>query len=189
MGQKSLHESNSLPQRSRFLSSANMKIFRIIVFAIFATTTASLSAADNEQRQPWAQMLEVVGYAETAKASLARACLPGNLISRTSAYTALCSKLSFIPNNVINDAALPFARKHVSGSEARDAIAYYSHPRAQRLREKSNRELRTGRNDQLSPAELKEVMEVDNQPFARALSDFAGDPECNRAVARAIISF
>lgn len=166
-----------------------MKKLRIIAFFVITTITGSLSAADNEQQQPWAQMLEVMGYAEIAKASLARGCLPENNLSRTAAYIALCPKLSFISNKLINDAALPFARRYVSGSEARDVIAYYASPRTQRLRDKMNREIRTGRNDQLSPAELQEIKRADNAPFARALSEFAGDPECNRAVARAILSY
>ncbi|WP_313234138.1 hypothetical protein [Delftia acidovorans] len=166
-----------------------MKNLRIIAFSVVAAITGSLSAADNQQQQPWAQMLEVMRYAETAKASLARGCLPGNNLSRTAAYIALCPKLSFISNKLINDAALLFARRHLSDSEARDVIAYYASPRAQHLRDKMNREIRTGRNDQLSPAELQEIKRTDNAPFARALSEFAGDPECNKAVARAILSY
>jgi hypothetical protein len=166
-----------------------MNNLRIIAFAVAATITGSLGAADREQQQPWAQMLEVMGYAELAKASFARGCLPRNPLSGTAAYIVLCPKLSFIPNKVINDAALPFARKHVSGSEARDVIAYYASPRAQSLREKMHREIRTGRNDQLSPAELQELKEADNAPFARALAAFAADREGNRVVARAMLSY
>ncbi|CAK9133616.1 unnamed protein product [Ilex paraguariensis] len=91
-----------------------MKKLRIIAFFVITTITGSLSAADNEQQQPWAQMLEVMGYAEIAKASLARGCLPENNLSRTAAYIALCPKLSFISNKLINDAALPFARRPIS---------------------------------------------------------------------------
>jgi hypothetical protein len=168
--------------------ASQMKHLQTITVAFVAVAFASRALAE-EVSQPWAQMLEAVQYAETAKASFAKGCLADNPLSKTPVYTGICPKLARIPNTVINAAALPFARKYVSDSQARDAIAFYVAPAGRNLVEKILREIETGRFDQLSPADLQKLDAVNKSPFGRALKDFGTDREGNSAVARAMLSY
>lgn len=139
--------------------------------------------------QPWTQLLEVIRYAETAKASFAAGCVAESPSSKTPMYAGICPKLTVVPNTVINTAALPFVRKHVSEAQARDAMAFYAAPTGRNLSEKVIREIETGRFDQLSPTDLQVLDATNKSPFGRALKAFATDREGNRAVARAILNY
>ncbi len=165
-----------------------MTLPRIFVFAAVAMVFAGRVSAE-EADQPWVQMLEVMHYAQTAKASFAKGCASDTPLSKTQAYTLLCPKLPAIPNAVINAAALPFARKHVSDVQAREAIAFYLSPPGRDLAEKMLREIETGRFEQLSSADLERLDAANKSPYGRALKAFAADRAGNGAVARAMLAY
>ena len=165
-----------------------MNRFRYAVVTLWAfAITQGCHAQDSDH--PWAQMLQIIGYSATAKASFANGCLRDNPLSQTQAYLILCPKLGKIPASVIESAALPFVRKYVTADQAREAIAYYISPVGSNLQGKMLREIESGKYDQLSAVDLQQMDVTNKSAFGRALKNFSMDKEGSSAVARAMLRY
>jgi len=161
----------------------------VILAIAIASLCAGEAAFAEEQVQPWSRALEVVGYAETVRASFSKGCLKGNPLAGTTAYLVICPKLKSIPSGLIEAAALPYLQKHLSVAEARAAIDFYTSPIGRGLLPKILREIETGKFDQLSPEDLQQMDKANKTLFGQALKRFGTDKEANVAVARAMLAY
>ena len=159
------------------------------VLAIAIALICGGEAFAEDQVQPWPRVLEVVAYAETARASLSKGCENGNPLAGTAAYLVICPKLKSIPPRVIEAAALPYLKKHLSVAEAQAAINFYTSPIGRGLMPKILREIETGKYDQLSAEDLQQMDKVNKTAFGQALKRFGMDKEANVAVVRAMLAY
>jgi len=151
-----------------------------VVFAI---------AAEARADDIWHTTLKTIQFAATAKASFKAGCDPANPISRTPSSLVLCPKLDAIPDSVIEEAALPYLKQHISEKNAQDAIAFWSSDRGKALTKKILLEIEQGVYKHLDADDLRALASVNRTQYGRALKAFATDPQQNRAVARAMLSY
>lgn len=161
----------------------------ILLFGLLVLLALSAAARAQERTEPWSTLLNVIRYAATTKASFRVGCKTGHLLSTTPAYLIICPKLDQIPDSAIETAALPCMKQHVAEDLARRAISFWSTPTGQQLSLKSVREIESGINDQLSAEELQLLDARNRSDFGLALSTFANERECSRAVARAMLRY
>jgi hypothetical protein len=154
--------------------------------ALVCTCFTAISVA--QEANPWAEVLQAVSYAETAKASFEKGCkIEGT--NQNPSYLILCPKLSQIPNSVIERAAEPFLKEHLSESIAMQAKEFWLTPKGKMLRKKIIVEIKTGRFNQLTQADLKELDSANKTSYGQALLTFSKNAAANRAVARAMLQY
>jgi hypothetical protein len=101
----------------------------------------------------------------------------------------LCAKRIKIPDRVMEEAALPYLRQHVSERVAREAIVALQDEKQRWLSDKLNKEIASGKQDQLTAADLDLLQKRNESEYGRALFAFASDKEQGRAVARAMMNY
>jgi hypothetical protein len=161
-------------------------MFRFLLFALF-----TLSGTVRAESPPdiWSQVIRATNYAATAKASFKVGCKPENPLSLRPQYQLLCPKLDSIPEAVIEEAALPYLKRHLTESTARQALAFWSTSRGASISKKIVQEIRTGALNQLTQSDLQILDKANKSEYGRALGAFAKDREGSGAVARAMLAY
>lgn len=135
------------------------------------------------------QLLRTVAYADTARAGFRYQCRTNTERTSMPKFRALCAKVDSIPNRVIESALLPYAKRYVSPSLARDAIAFWSSSSGRGLLVKILQEIESGRRDILGQSDLDRLDRNNKTAAGRALSALAGDAEGSQTVARAMMNY
>jgi hypothetical protein len=137
----------------------------------------------------WRKLLRVMDFSKINRATLVYACRETPQYKSTPKLVALCAKRDQIPNHVIEDAALPYLKRHVTERVAKQAILELSTDASIKLSDKLNLEIASGKQDLLSEADLVLLKRRNETEYGRALSAFASDKEQGRAVSRALLDY
>ena len=164
---------------------------RRLLLAAVATVLLSLCRIGYVQAQSdaWAQVLRATNYAATTKASFRVGCRQSSPPASTPQYRVLCPKLDAIPGQVIEAAALPYLKRHLSEATAHQAIAFWSSSRGAGISRKIVAEIESGVHNQLTEEDLRLLDAANRSEYGLALSSFARDREGSVAVARALLAY
>jgi NACalpha-BTF3-like transcription factor len=165
------------------ISFSTTKRTLLLAFALL------MSSPTIAQSDVWHDLLSALKFADVNRARLEFDCNQNPLYRTKDMLVALCKKRYELPNHVYEEAALPYLKKHLTESMAKQALAQVSGNTWQSLSRKLRTEIRTGKHDQLTQEDI-DLLEKQNQSeVGRALSTFASDKEQGIAVARAILTY
>jgi hypothetical protein len=105
------------------------------------------------------------------------------------ANAPICQRFELVPDNVQEDAALPYFKKHVSARQASEVLAFYSTPAGRQLSQTLLAEIEQNNPGLLSDTQLESLDHFNKSPPGVALSHFATDPEQSIAVIKAIVAY
>ena len=162
-----------------------MKKFLICFFAFVSSNIVQARPADDI----WFRTLQVVRFADAARAGLRPACSPRSSRPIRPEFRIVCQRLEVIPDAVIESAARPFLKIHVSKDLARKAIEFWSTAAGASLSEKMLKEMESGVQDQLSDADLSLMGKRDATDYGIALGSFASDKLQSAAVFQAMYAY
>jgi hypothetical protein len=157
------------------------------VLCLISALPMSARAAPESSLGP--KLLRAIQYAAVTRASFGPNCRGNSLVSQLPRYKSICPKLTAIPDDVMESAALPYLECHISHELAKQAINFWSSNRGRALTQTIIKEIETGRFDQLSPEELKMLDRANKTPYGRALKDFAADKRVSTAVIDAMSAY
>ncbi len=166
-----------------------MKLRTIALLVISLFLAVNCFAMAQTAPDVWERLIIVKRYAATVRAIYARDCNANTPIAQTPPYKLLCPKLASIPNNVIESAAIPYMRAHISREVAEEAVTFWTSVRGQELSKKIAKEVDSGIFDQLTSDDLCLLDEANKSRYGLALSAFATDREAASAVARAMVGY
>lgn len=156
----------------------------------FLTLIASSSTVQGRPvDDSWIRTLHALRFADIIKAGFKRNCLPSSPLSMRPEYQLICERLKVIPDSVIESAALPFLKTHLSNALARKAVDFWSTKAGASLRDKMLVELETGVENQLTAADLILLGKRDGSDYGLALGNFAGNKLQSAAVVRAMYAY
>ena len=144
------------------------RLFTALICVCFAATSIA------QKVNPWSDLLRAISYAEIAKASFEKGCNTEE-IKQTFPYPIICPKLSHMPNSVIEQAAEPFLREYVSETIAIEAKEFWLTQKGEALNKKIIAEIKSGRFNQLTAADLKEMEIANKTRYGKALLAFSKD--------------
>lgn len=154
-----------------------------------ALALALLATTANAQTDVWHDLLRALQIADITKARLEFDCKNDPRYSSVVRLSALCEKRHRIPDQVIEDAALPFLQKHLSESMARRALAQVSEATWQSVGRKLTIEIRTGKRDQLTPEDIAFLEEQNQSEVGTALKELAADKSQGIAIGKAMLDY
>ena len=159
---------------------------RILVLLIAASSSTSVAWAQKDA--VWRDLLRAMRFSEINRARLEFECRENPQFSSHPKLQDLCKKRPLIPDAVMETAALPYLKHHVSAQIAKEAIAALTSEPGRTLSRKSIVEIASGKHDQLTPEEIEQLGQQNRTRFSQALSAFATDREQGIAVARAMMA-
>lgn len=154
------------------------------MLAAFSTDVFSQPATDL-----WTDTFKAINFVATSKAAARVGCRPENPLSAAPQYKLLCPNLNDIPDAIIETAALPYLKHHVTEGVARQAIAFWSSDRGKSLHRKIVKEIETGVFNQLNTEDLKMLDTANQTEYGRALNALANDKAQSLAVAQAMLAY
>ena len=156
--------------------------------ALIAMLLLALSPAKAEP-DVWREVLRLMQFTSINHARLEFECRQVPRPAPTSVLQALCEKRYRVPDRVIEEAALPFLRKHVPEPLAKRAVVQLSSKPSQDVGQKLVTEIRTGKQDQLTQEDIVFLTQQNQSEVGRALGAFASDREQATAVVKAILAY
>jgi hypothetical protein len=169
------------------LMKTHMHFVLAALFAAFVITPqAALSRANRlpETRDSVSlNVLQAIDYAEFTRIVTLTMCKrKPELLQRLPA----CSKITNVPNAVIEKMALPHFNRHVSYVDAKSALTFWSSPGGNSISKKLLRELAEGNATLLTDDERRLLNNFNQSEAGAALSRLASDREVSQAMIRAI---
>ena len=162
---------------------------RKISLAFFALAILSANVNARSADDVWLQALKAIKFAAISRGSVEPQCKPGNRTSTTPQYQMLCPKLRKIPDSVIENAALPYFKRHVSEDAAREAISFFSSEGGKAIQIKMIKNVTTGMYDHFNEEDSFVMAARDQSAYGKAFSRFASDKEQAAAVVRAMLDY
>lgn len=166
-----------------------MKTLKLLSRILFSILIVTLSTTTSAQSNVWQELLRVIQFSDVNRAQLEFNCRQNPQFSSVSHLKALCQKRRVLPDQVIESAALPYLKKHISESLAREAIVQLSSKSSRTVGRKLIVEIATGKKYQLTQGEQAFLEKQNQSEVGRALSAFATDREQGLAVARAMLEY
>ncbi|QDQ25177.1 hypothetical protein FNU76_01720 [Chitinimonas arctica] len=155
---------------------------------LFAFVLIGITASGQAKKEPdvWLQALRSINYAATVKAGFVPGCKGGSALSLSKYYRLVCPKLYSIPNEIIESAALPYLKRHVSKDIALQAIAAWTSREGILLSQKMVLVIESGQKDLLTFDDLRMLDDRNRSEHGRAFGAFADDKEGSAAVVTAM---
>jgi|GEM_PF-2914086 len=161
-------------------------VIRIAIILFLGAPCINVFAQDDRSLR---ELLRVMGFSELIRAQVDFSCRQDSQYAAHPRLTTLCHKRHHIPDAVIEDAALPYLKRHMSTQLVQEAIAILKSPPEKAVSRKLTAEIASGRHDLLTPEELLLLKRRNESRHGQALSSFATDPEQGRTVARAMFEY
>jgi len=161
----------------------------VIRMAIILFLGAPCISAFTQDERTLRELLRVMGFSELIRAQVDFSCRQDAQYAANPRLITLCDKRHHIPDAVIEDAALPYLKRHMSTQLALAAINILKSASEKAVSKKLTAEIASGRHDLLTPEELLLLKRRNESRHGQALSSFATDPEQGRAVARAMFEY
>lgn len=156
---------------------------RIAAMACMLLATSLHAQADDDM--VWRQALRVTGHVDGIRASFTFMCRE-RLDSAPPRMRVLCGKLQRIPNWVLEDAALPFAKHYLTVRLAEQAVTVWSTRESQELARRVRDDVESGGRGELTSEEVRELRARADTDYGQALLALGKDREALQAVARAM---
>lgn len=166
-----------------------MKSTKLLALVTVSLYIIAFSASATAQSDVWHELLQVMRFGDVNRARLEFDCRSNPQFSSMAHLISLCKRQELISNQVIEQAALPFMKKHLSERLAKQGIAQLSSKSARTITDKLIIEIASGKQDQLTQNELILLKQQNESEVGRALSAFATDREQGLAVGRAILEY
>lgn len=160
-----------------------------LILVLLLTAGAPIKVVWAEDDAIWHELFHAMRFSEVNRAQLERDCNENPLYSSNPRLKGLCAKRHLIPDGVIEEAALPYLKLHVTVLVAKEAIAKLTVEPATTLSRKLIAAIASGRNDQFTPEELVQLQRQNETRYGLALRAFATDREQGLAVARAMLDY
>ncbi|PXX33716.1 hypothetical protein [Undibacterium pigrum] len=162
------------------------KVIRMAIILLSCAPCISAYARDDHALP---ELLRVMGFSELIRAQVDVSCRQDAQYAANPRLITLCDKRHHIPDTVIEGAALPYLRRHMSTQLAQEAIAILTSPSEKAVSRKLTAEIASGNHNLLTPDELLLLKRRNESRHGQALSAFSSDPEQGRAVARAMFEY
>ncbi len=133
----------------------------------------------------WLQALKTIKFAAISRGSVKPHCSP----IKMPQYQQLCPKLHTIPDAVIENAALPYFKQHVSKDAAREAISFFSSEGGKAIQQKMIKEVETGIFDQFNEEDAFVMGARDQSEYGKAFNRFTSDKKQAMAVVQAMLAY
>lgn len=166
-----------------------MHCFRWVAHSLALLLILALPTASVAQTDIWHDLLHAMRFADVNRASLEHDCRDNPLFTSIVRIKTLCGMRDRIPDQIFEDAAMPYLQRHVTDLIAREAITALTSEPGRTVNAKVTAEVASGKRDQLTPEEIVLLQRQNQSEFGRALRAFASDREQGQAVSRAILEY
>ena len=166
-----------------------MKITSQVVRALLLLSTFGLCSISVAETDVWHELFHAMRFADINRAQLESDCREDSRFTSIAHLKKLCEKRKVIPDTVMEEAALPYLKRHVSERVAKEAIAQLTEDSARTISNKLIVEISSGRKNQLTQSDMVQLKLRNESEYGRALSAFASDKEQGLALARALIAY
>lgn len=119
-----------------------------------------------------ARLLRALRYADTQRATITGLCQRTPELKKT---LAACHKAESVPDDVIENLAIPYVSKYISKSEAHDAIAFWESPSGKEIVRVMLIGIKTNNPNLLSNAQLALLDQFNHSEANSALIRFGKD--------------
>lgn len=149
----------------------------------------SVHIAALAQQDVWHELFRTMRFADINRARLQFDCRETPLFSSEPSLKRVCEKQHLIPDQIMEDAALPFLQKHFTEKIARQAIEQLSSATRREIGAKVILGILSGKGEPLTQVELEEVRKLNQSEAGKALLAFTSDRSQGFAVAQAILKY
>lgn len=167
-------------------------IFRNLLIVLIPLVI-SCSQTETAGDELYFQLFKDLRLSETSKAAFKSDCQHYDPLALAGTVDGqlkiLCPKLDLIPDSVMETAALPYVKRHVSPKLARKAISFWSSNEGKRISKKLIKEIATKKYDQLNADDIKLLQMANQSEYGRSLGAFADDKAYGLAVVKAILDY
>jgi hypothetical protein len=155
---------------------------------VVAAALVPLGVNAQSEDAVWLDLLRSTGHARGVRGAFIYQCRE-HLASAPRHMAAICAKLLRIPDQVIEQALLPHAKRHLSAELAKAAIEVWRTPESQFLVGKVARDVESGGREPLSPEDVRALRQRSDTEFGQALLAFGKDQDALRAAVRAMAAY
>lgn len=156
----------------------------ILLGAALAAHAPRALAQTGEAADPYSALLRATHHAEIVRGTVLAMC---RMEAREDAKSrAECENARQRPDEVIDQAALPFLRRHVSEQQARDALAYYNSPEGRTIARRTLAMLKGEPQEAAGERDLAALQAFNASPAGLAMRAFSGDKAAGVAISGAL---
>lgn len=147
--------------------------------------SSQLTAKSGAASEIHLSVLRSTDYAALVRVTVRRDCRG----SASAGSPSICSKIEAVPDSVIERAALPFLKRHVSVTQAVAALEFWSSPEGAEISDTLVREIATQNPTLLSKRQLAKLDQFNKSDAGQALSRLSEDHELSITVLRAVEAY